>query len=86
MGRFDTLLGWLKLIELLVKESWNFALGQEVIKLFAGVHGVSHKDRCRQISDREILACLEFDVPWHQRIDHGRLWLHDFVDRPEVPP
>ena len=52
MGRLDTLLGWLAFLELLIKEPRNFALGQEVIKLFAGVHGVSHEHRCRQVIAR----------------------------------
>ena len=34
-----------------MKESRNVALGQEV-KFFAGVHGVSHKHRCRQVIAR----------------------------------
>ena len=42
MSGLDTLLERLTFLELLTKESRNVALGQEVIKLFAGVHGVSH--------------------------------------------
>ncbi len=52
MSGLDTLLERLTFLELLTKESRNVALGQEVIKLFAGVHGVSHKHRCRQVIAR----------------------------------
>ncbi len=48
----DNLLGRLTFLELLIKESRNVALGQEVIKLFAGVHGVGHKYRRRQVIAR----------------------------------
>jgi hypothetical protein len=81
MDRLITLLKWLTFLELLIQETRNVALGQKVIKFFAGVHGVSHKHR-KQASDREILACLDFDAPWNRRIDRGRLWLRDFADRP----
>ncbi len=52
MSGLDILLDRLTFLELLIKESRNVALGQEVIKLFAGVHGVSHKYRCRQVIAR----------------------------------
>jgi hypothetical protein len=52
MGGLDTLLERLTFLELLTKESRNVALGQEVINLFAGVHGVSHKHRCREVIAR----------------------------------
>jgi hypothetical protein len=52
MDRFNTLLEWLTFLDLLIKESRNVALGQKVNKFFTGVHGVSHKHRCRQVIAR----------------------------------
>jgi hypothetical protein len=52
MVRFDTRSGRLTFLELLSKESRNFTLAQEVVKIFARVHGVSHEHRCRQVIAR----------------------------------
>ncbi len=52
MCGLETLLERLAFLEPLIKESRNVALGQKVVKFFAGVHGISHKHRCRQVITR----------------------------------